>query len=477
MLSVHDIIEATGGSLVSGCDRVFSDLSIDSRTIRDSELFVPIKGERYDGHDFAEAALNAGGGALAGRQWLAGHSLVYGDKPVIAVEDTLTALHDIARYVRGRLNGAVVAVAGSNGKTTTKELICSILSLRLKIIRTMGNLNNHIGVPLCMTRAADDTEVMVLEMGTNRPGDMDLLCGIATPDIGVVTNIGMEHLEGFGSLECIRDEELSILNYVRKIALNGDDGYLLGGISMKYTFPVTTYGLDNPVSEITASDIELKEEGASFQLNAKGSSIRIDSKLSGMFNIMNSLAAAAVARMLGFNLEDIKIGLEAYRGMKMRFEIRTAGGASYLFDAYNANPSSVKASVMELVRMAELRAYPKGGRSIAVLGDMLELGDYSISSHEDIGRLLRERGIGHFIGVGPLMKNAVSAYGPDGLWASSSEDAGTALAGLVRPGDIVLIKGSRGMKMERVMECAEKKAALQGDPAGPEGGKPFYSNC
>lgn len=469
-MSVQDVAEATGGRLVSGANRVFSGLSIDSRTITDGELFVPLKGERFDGHDFAKAGLIAGAGALAGRQWLAVHSLDFGDKPVIAVEDTLSALHDIARFVRKRLNGPVVAVAGSNGKTTTKELICSILSLRLKIVRTMGNLNNHIGMPLCMTRASDDTEVMVLETGTNRPGDMDMLCGIASPDIGVITNIGMEHLEGFGSLEGIRDEELSLMKYVGKVALNGDDGYMLGGISMKYTFPIMTYGIDNAASEITASDIELKEEGSRFMLNAKGSSILIESKLSGRFNIMNSLAAASVARMLGFNLDDIKKGLEAFGGVNMRFEIRTAGGASYLFDAYNANPSSVKASVMELVRMAESGAYPKGGRSIAVLGDMLELGDYSVSSHEDVGKLLSAKKIGYFIGVGPLMKNAVYAYGSNGISVNSAEEAGAALTGLVRPGDIVLIKGSRGMKMERVMEIAEKKTALRGDSALPERG-------
>jgi UDP-N-acetylmuramoyl-tripeptide--D-alanyl-D-alanine ligase len=475
MLRVADIIEATGGRVVSGTDRSFSDLSIDSRTIRDSELFVPLRGERFDGHDFAGAGLLAGGGVLVEKRWLAGRGLDFGDKPVIEVQDTLRALHDIAGFVRKRLNGAVVAVGGSNGKTTTKELICAILSLRLKIVRTAGNLNNHIGMPLCMTRAGEDTDAMVLEMGTNNPGEMDTLCGVASPDVGVITNIGMEHLEGFGSLEGIRTEELSLLKYVRKAALNGDDGYLLGGISMKYNFPVTTYGIDNPASEIRALDIEHRTNGAAFTLDAKGASVRIESRLSGRFNVMNCLAAAAVARMLGFSLDDIKKGIEAFSGVKMRFEIRSVGGASYLFDAYNANPSSMKASVGELVRMAEAEAYPRGGRSIAVLGDMLELGDYSLSAHEELGGLLRERGINGFIGVGPMMKKAIDVYG-GGVSAGSSDEAGALLADMIGPGDMVLIKGSRGMKMERVMETIEKRTADR-ERDLTEGGKTCCTNC
>ena len=469
MLSVKDILEATRGRLVSGEERTFSAASIDSRTIQEGELFVPIRGERFDGHDFIAAGLNAGSGALASRQWLAEHPSDAGPKPVIEVEDTLEALQEIARFVRKRFNGPVVAVAGSNGKTTTKELICSILSQRLKLIRTEGNLNNHIGMPLCMTRTDEDTDVMVLEMGTNRPGDIDMLCGIASPDTGVITNIGMEHLEGFGSLEKVRDEELSLLKYVRRAALNGDDGYMLGGISMKYNFPVTTYGIDNRRSEITATEIELKETGAGFLLNSHGSSLSIDSKLSGRFNVLNSLAAASVARMLGFDLKDIKTGLEAFSGVKMRFEIRTSGGATYLFDAYNANPSSMKASVMELARMSGAGMSQKSGRSIAVLGDMLELGDFSGPAHEEVGNLLLEHNIGYFIGVGNLMKKAVAAFGSNAAARETSEEAGADLAGIVRPGDVVLIKGSRGMKMEKVMEIIDKRAQGNNDSGQHEG--------
>jgi UDP-N-acetylmuramoyl-tripeptide--D-alanyl-D-alanine ligase len=467
VLSVKKILDATGGSLVAGANYVFRGLSIDSRTIKEGELFVPIRGERFDGHDFITESLKKGAGALVERKWLKGHAPDFGSNPVIAVEDTLKALQNMARFVRKGFDGPVVAVAGSNGKTTTKELICSILSSRLNVLKTEGNLNNHIGMPLCIIRAAEETDVMVLEMGTNRPGDIDMLCGIASPDMAVITNIGMEHLEGFGSLEKVRDEELSILNYVRRVALNGDDAFMLGGISMKYNFPVLTYGIDNQRSEITARDIELKEEGADFVLSAKGFSIRIESKLSGRFNVLNSLAAASVANMLGFNLDDIKKGLEAFSGVRMRFEIRKTGGATYLYDVYNANPSSMSVSIQELVRLTG----SSQGRAIAVLGDMLELGDFGGPAHEEVGSLLRGHKIGYFIGVGDLMKKAVSAFGSSGVWTEAAAEAGEKLARLVRPGDVVLIKGSRGMKMEMVMEIIEKGSAGKNDNIQSEGRK------
>ena len=237
----------------------------------------------------------------------------------------------------------MVAIVGSNGKTTTKELISSILGNRFKVLKTEGNLNNHIGMPLCITRAEEETEAMVLEMGTNRPGDVDFLCRIASPDVGVVTNIGCEHLEGFGSLEAVRDAELEILPYLKKVVLNGDDGFLRYGISRKFKGQVVTFGISSEESDIRASDIEVAREGSRFILHASGLAIGVESKLSGRFNIYNSLAACAVAHTLGIKLDKIKEGLESFGGVRMRFELRKVRGVTYLYDVYNANPSSMKA--------------------------------------------------------------------------------------------------------------------------------------
>jgi UDP-N-acetylmuramoyl-tripeptide--D-alanyl-D-alanine ligase len=451
MLSVRNILEATSGSLVSGGTCVFTGVSIDSRTIKKGELFIPVKGEKFDGHDFVDAVLETGAGALVNMEWFKARKTLLGGKPVIAVSDTLLALHDLARYIRTRLGCPVISVVGSNGKTTTKELVSSILSTRMKVLKTEGNLNNHIGMPLSIAGASGDIEVMVLEMGTSRPGDIDTLCRIALPDTGVITNIGMEHLEGFGSMEAVMKEEFTILKYVRNVALNGDDECILSGVAPLYGGETTYYGI-NRDGDVRASDIAMKDEGASFLLSAGAGSVRVESKLSGRFNVYNSLAAAAVAHGMGFSLIEIKKGLEAFGGMKMRFEIRRHGGVTYMYDVYNANPSSMAASILELARLAG--ECPSGCSSFAVLGDMLELGDFSAAAHEGIAGLLSEHKIRYFIGVGNFMSRAVSSFS-GGIRCETPDDAGARLAGLVRPGDVVLIKGSRGMKMEKVMEAIE----------------------
>ena len=458
MLKLKDILDATGGALVSGGTDQFKGLSIDSRTIKDGELFIPIKGERFDGHDFVDASLKTCAGALVSRQWKG--RINSGDgRTIIQVDDTLQALQDIARFIRKGFRGPVVAIVGSNGKTTTKELIASILGTRFKVLKTEGNLNNHIGMPLCMSHADEETGVMVLEMGTNRPGDVDLLCRIASPDIGVITNIGFEHLEGFGSLEAVRDAELEKLPYLEKVVLNGDDDFLVGGVSLKFKGPIVTFGIGNEKHDVTANDIEAAGAGSRFVLHSSGSAFAVQSKLSGRFNIYNSLAACAVAHTLGIGNDKIKQGLEAFGGVRMRFEIRKMRGVTYLYDVYNANPSSMKASIEELAGMAGItagHATPSVSRTIAVLGDMLELGEYGVSAHREVGEMLSSMGVAHLIAVGPLMKEAVSRFGGNVIARESSEEAGAELAKLVREGDVVLIKGSRGMKMEKVMEVMIK---------------------
>jgi UDP-N-acetylmuramoyl-tripeptide--D-alanyl-D-alanine ligase len=457
MLGIREILEATHGVLISEGTDKFSGVSIDSRTIKEGELFAALKGDRFDGHDFVGASLRICAGALVSRRW-AENEIVPEGKTVIAVEDTLSALQDIARSIRLRFKGPVIAVVGSNGKTTTKELISTILGTGLNVLKTEGNLNNHVGMPLSMTKVSDKTDAMVLEMGTNRPGDVDLLCRMASPDIAVVTNIGFEHIEGFGSLEAVRDAELEIIPYVSKVVLNGDDDFLAGGVSLKFKGPLITFGIDNNECDVTARDIIFTENGSEFVIDISGETIFIDSKLSGRFNIYNSLAACAAAHALGIDLDKIQRGLESFGGVGMRFEIRRVRGITYLYDVYNANPSSMKASILELSRIAETAGQ---GRTIAVLGDMLELGDYGIPAHEEIGRMLSDLGTDLFIGAGPLMAKAVSMFGMSGrpgIAKGSAEEAGLELASLVSEGDVVLIKGSRGMKMEKVMEIAEGAA-------------------
>lgn len=471
MLNIEDIIEATDGKVVAMGERLFSGVSIDSRTIRHGELFVALKGDRFDGHDFIAAALAAGSGALINAHCTI-HSTQSGGKTIIAVDDTLHALQDLARYIRKRFKGPVIGIIGSNGKTTTKELVASILNTRLKVLKTPGNLNNHIGMPLSITRADADTRAMVLEMGTNRPGDIDELCRIALPDTAVVTNIGLEHLEGFGSLDKVRESELEITPYVERLVLNADDSFLMEGVTSRsrkgFDGELITFGIENPAADLAAADIALSDGGTRFSLETGADRITVNSKLAGRFNVYNSLAAAAAAHALGFSLQEIKTGLESCAGVSMRFEIRKEEGVTFLNDSYNANPSSMEESIKELVRRIEAPGHNghKQRRAIAVLGDMLELGSYSADAHKKLGQWMSGLPVEVFIGVGPLMGLAVSEFGGRGIHAGTSEDAGTELKRIMREGDIVLIKGSRGMRMERVLSVAGGEPARSGGAHG-----------
>ncbi|HEX8949649.1 MAG TPA: UDP-N-acetylmuramoyl-tripeptide--D-alanyl-D-alanine ligase [Dissulfurispiraceae bacterium] len=478
MVSIEDIIEATGGELVSKGAACLTGVSIDSRTIKKGELFIALKGERFDGHEYVAKALETGGGAVINRTFNFQLS-TFKDKAVIRVDDTLRALQDLAAAIRRKFTGPVIGVIGSNGKTTTKELIAAILGTRWKVLKTMGNLNNHIGMPLSIAGAEADVRAMVLEMGTNRPGDVDGLCRIAPPDTGVVTNIGYEHLEGFGSLEKVRDSELEITPYVKTLVLNADDAFLMKGAREKIrgakgAIRVVSFGI-NAEADVSAGDIVLSDgaadSGARYSLRAGGGRLDINSQLSGHFNIYNSLAAAAAAYAVGLGLKEIKAGLESFRGVNMRFEVREECGVTYLNDSYNANPSSMEESVKELARRVGCPGDNgcRRKRAIAVLGDMLELGDYAVAAHENLGKRMSELPVEIFIGAGPLMAHAVAGFRGKGIHVGGSEEAGRELEKVVREGDVVLIKGSRGMRMEKVLSILQKSGT--GEAARLSGGR------
>lgn len=465
MLTIKDIVEAAGGRVISTSASDFSGVSIDSRTIKQEELFIALKGDRFDGHDFLADALKTGSGAIVNSSWFMTNSSQFMDKTIILVDNTLVALHNLARYRRNKFNGHVIGVVGSNGKTTTKELISSIFSTKMNVLKTAGNFNNHIGMPLSIIRGNGSSEIMVLEMGTNSPGDINELCSIALPDIGVITNIGYEHLQGFGSLQKVRDSELEIFPYVKKIVVNADDAFLMDGIrdriqktEQRKQTEVITFGIDKEDADLTAKDIVFSDEGTRFIMSAGREHIDINLKIPGRFNIYNSIAAASAAYAIGFKLKEIKNGLESFSGIDMRFEIKKYEGAVLLIDVYNANPSSMEESINELVRFFTTKDKSGRGykRAIAVLGDMLELGDYGIIEHRKLGQRLSDLPVNIFIGVGHLMSFAVNEFKKNGISVSASDDAGLELSKIIQKGDIVLIKGSRGMKMENVIDSLIK---------------------
>lgn len=455
-LNTTDIAAATGGLILNEYPKAFSGVSIDSRTIAEGELFIALRGDVHDGHDFVREALNKGEGALITKDRQESITKGFDRKTFIIVQDTLKALQDLASYTRKRFKGRVLSVVGSNGKTTTKELLSSILSLKWNILKTTGNYNNHIGMPLCICRLTDDNQAMVLEMGTNKPGDIENLCKIALPDTAVVTNIGYEHIEGFGCLEMVRDSELEILKYVNNLVFNADDEFLKDGIRGKYNGETTTYGIKSTYSDVTARDIDCQENYTVFSLNVNSSSIYVKSNLTGYFNVYNCLAAAAAALSVGVELSQIKEGIESFKGVRFRFEVKRHGGITFLNDVYNANPSSMEASVNEMLRLMTSRGN-RYKRAIVVLGDMLELGDYSVTAHKNLGKWLSGLPIALFIGVGAMMREALSVFEGDGIAFDSPEAAGEKLFSILKDGDIVLIKGSRGMKMEKVLDKVERR--------------------
>jgi UDP-N-acetylmuramoyl-tripeptide--D-alanyl-D-alanine ligase len=442
MLKVTDIIAATAGKVIRMTADSFTHISIDSRKIRKGELFVALRGSRFDGHDFLGEALKTGEGAIV--------SLDTGDfaedKTIIYVKDTLKALHDIAHFMRLKSGIPVVGITGSNGKTTTKELTASVLSTTYRVLKNTGNLNNSIGLPLSLTEMDEEDEIVVLEMGASAPGEIRELCDIAVPNYGVLTNISPSHLEGFGNLATVLKTKLEILDTVNIAVVNADDPLMMEGVRESgFKGMLVRYGIENH-AEISASEIRLHEKGSSFLLRTPGGKpVEVSPKISGMFNIYNVLAAAAVGYLFRIDLTDMKRAIDSFEGVPMRLEFRDLEGAAIISDVYNANPASMEEALKELVRI-------KRKRAVAVLGDMLELGQYEEEAHRKLGRLLSELPVEIFIAVGPRMAFAASEFKGLVYTLHSASEAGRLLRDIREKGDTILIKGSRGMHMEKVLE-------------------------
>jgi UDP-N-acetylmuramoyl-tripeptide--D-alanyl-D-alanine ligase len=439
LLKINEILQATEGRLLCGGQEEFIGLSTDSRSIKKGELFVALRGRHFDGHHFVHDALNNGSGAIVSippSNHLKGKTVIY-------VRNTLIALHSIARYLRLKMNVPVICVTGTNGKTTVKELISSIFDKSHKVLKTFGNLNNHVGLPLSISRMDGDETIMVLEMGSNAQGDIKQLCDIAYPGYAVVTNVGPAHLEGFGDLDTVRKTDLEILEYVKVASVNSDDAFLYEGIK-EFSGRIISYGLHEN-ADVTARNIVLKDRGSSFRLCFPGGrEIDINLIIGGKFNIYNALAAASITDELRVGLDNIRDGLETFRGVPMRLEIKHLLGALIISDVYNANPASVKEAIKELIRL-------KGQRTIAILGDMLELGAYTEEAHVQIVRFLSELSVDLLIAVGPEMSKASSEFKGNCYTAETSSEARELLINICRKGDTVLVKGSRGMEMEGVL--------------------------
>lgn len=458
VLTVEEILRATSGRVLAKGSERFHGVSIDSRTIRDAELFIALKGERFDGHDFVGDALKRGAGAI-----VSDPARVYpAEGTLIRVKDTLRALQGLARSTRQARRVTVVGVTGTNGKTSTKEMLCAIARLRGPVLCSSGNLNNQIGLPLNLLRLEGE-DLCILEMGASRKGDIRELCEISLPDYGVITNIGPAHLEGFGSIESVRDTKLELMEFAKLVALNGDDA-MLSPVIKEFRQGagrrLITYGIRQE-AYVMARNVVMDDSPASggcstsFELLIGGRvAARVVMRVPGIFNIYNALAAASIADALGVPPEVTSAGLAGFRGVPMRLELKRMKGALVISDMYNANPASMEEALKELVRV-------KRHRAIAVLGDMLELGAYAETAHRTLGAWLADLPVDVFVGVGPLMRAAVEEFSSranSSRRSYCSDDASGAaevLRKILGEGDTVLVKGSRAMKMEEIVEEAQ----------------------
>lgn len=442
MFTLDDLLVATGGKVLSKGNEIFKQASIDTRTICQNDLFFALKGSKKDGHEFVNEALNKASGAVVSKK----EGIEFKNKTIVIVDETLKSLQNLAGYLRKKFNGKVIAVIGSNGKTTTKELIANFLSKKYKILKTDGNFNNNIGVPLCISRIDNNTEIMVLELGTNRPGDIKELCDIVYPDYALITNIGYEHIEGFGSIKGVREGELEILPYVKTVFANGDDEFLMDGLR-RYSGQVLTFGLSKKC-DFRAENINFYNDHVEFVFHSDIAVFPVKTPLVGIYNIYNLTGAIAVATFFGISKCSVQQTAEAFSPVKMRGEIVKINGVEIFFDAYNANPSSMKVALQELVRRK------KGRRTVAVLGDMLELGEFTDLAHEEVGKWINEMGIDIFIGVGEFIKNALRYV--NGYVFDDPVQATEFLKKELKGSEIVLIKGSRAMKLENILEMLKE---------------------
>lgn len=421
----------------------------DSRSVKPGQLFVALEGVR-DGHDFIPAALAAGAAAV-----LCSHS--EGDFPAIVVKDTRKALGDIAREERKRLNVKVVGVTGSVGKSTTKEMIVGVLSRKYRTGKTPVNHNNDIGMPMAILALPEDTEVAVLEMGMNHFGEMAYLTSIAAPDIAVITNIGTMHIEHLGSREGILHAKLEILQGLRpggRLIYNGDEPLLWNLRGTGSTAP-HYFGLENPACDVKGSVLQEAEGSTELAVAAGEETFQVCLPVEGRHFVSDALAAVAVARLLEVPVEEIRQGLAEFRSMEGRQEIYEAGGYTIIRDCYNAGPESMAASLTVLGK--------KNGRRIAVLGDMLELGVSTQAEHYRVGRIAAGKcdlllALGK--NAGRVVNGAITGgmRPADAMAFDSAPELVHVLRAKARPGDVLLFKGSRGMKMEQVLDqFLEKK--------------------
>lgn len=449
-MTIREVLQAVDGRILNDfedLDREVELVETDSRTISAGALFIPLAGERFDGHAYIQSALEQGAmGCLTQRER---ESYLPG-KCYIKVDSTYRALRDLAVYYKKKFSIPVVALTGSVGKTTTKDMLAAVLGRKFRVLKTEGNLNNDIGVPMTLLRLNHEHEIAVLELGMNHAGEIDYLSAMVEPDVALITNIGDSHIEHFGSREKILEAKCEIFRHMKRdafVVLNGDDPLLAG---LRDTLPYKTVwcgrteGLD-----YVASD--LRGDGRSrmnCHIKTPSQEIQISIPALGEHMVYPALMAGAVGEHFGMTAEEITDGILHFAPTKMRMNIlRRKDGITILDDAYNANPQSMRAAIRVL---ADADAH----RKVAVLGDMFELGPLAPVLHTGVGQCAAKENIDCIVAVGELARNIYGAAKtlPEAYYCATKEEAKDVLDRVVKPGSTVLVKASRGMAFEDLVE-------------------------
>ena len=442
-LTFRDLAAMTGGTVVQNPDISVSSVVIDSREVKADSVFFAIKGDRLDGHQFVAQALQTARGAVVSRV-----DDVPADKGLVKVDDTTVALQNLARAIRQKFPFTLIGITGSAGKTTTKEMIATLIATERRTFKSWGNFNNLIGCPLCIDNTPDGTEVVVSEMGMNHKGEIATLAGLTRPDFGVYTNIGPVHIEFFGTVEKIAEAKRELLENLRPggtVIVNADNKYVVD-ISRDYKGPKVTYGIDHDADFRATNIAERGLFGTRFTVQGHTFGL----SLPGRHNLENLLAAIATARTYGISWEGIERGIRELKPAYHRGVLVPFGGATIYDDTYNSNPYAVSRA-LTLLQQADVK-----GRRIAVIGDMLELGDKELDYHRETGNAI-PKDVDVVVGVGrrsrALLDGAREAgFADDRLHHfENAEAAGEFLRNFIADGDLVLIKASRGIGLDKTV--------------------------
>ncbi len=454
-IKVEDIINVTKGRLITGNKNMECiNFSKDTRTIEQGDIYIGIKGENFDGSKFWKKAIENGasGVIVQNIEITEEEKKQYKEKVIIVVEDSLKALYEIAKFKRNMYDIPVIAITGSVGKTSTKDIVASVVSNKYKTLKTEGNNNNNIGLPLTILKLRDH-EAMVIEMGMNHFREIALLTEIAKPTLAVITNIGTSHIGILGSRENILKAKLEILEGMKKpkIIINNDNDLLHKWYEEnKEKIEIHTYGIEKQ-SDINAKDIEMDENSSKFTVGINNKKVEIEVPVGGEHFIYNALCATEVGKVLGLTEEQIKKGIKEFKLTKKRMDIRTLqNGAILINDSYNASYESMSASINYL-------ANHNGTRKIAVLGDMFELGEYSKELHEKVGEAVAQKNIDILICSGEESKNIIKKVNEKNpkiktILLNNNEEILKKLQEILKEGDVVLVKASNGMKFYEICQ-------------------------